>query len=136
MGDRLVRWGLPRAPNAVPLLMEFIVVAVATVLAIRFALFITGYPRLGGGGLHVAHVLWGGLLMAVGVMGLLSFNGRVIRPIGAFLAGVGLGLFIDEGGKFLTSNNDYFFTPSIAIMYVVIVLLVLTIHAVHGRRPL
>ncbi|GIF71990.1 hypothetical protein [Asanoa siamensis] len=136
MGDRLVRWGLPRAANAVPLLMEFIVVAVATVLSIRFALFITGYPRLGGGGLHVAHVLWGGLLMAVGVMGLLSFNGRVIRPIGSFLAGVGFGLFIDEVGKFLTSDNDYFFTPSIAIMYVVIVLLVLGIHALHGRRPM
>ncbi|WP_203705782.1 hypothetical protein, partial [Asanoa iriomotensis] len=136
MGDRLVRWGLPRAANAVPLLMEFIVTAVATVLAIRFALFVTGYPQLGGSGLHIAHVLWGGLLMAVGVMGLLSFNGRVIRPIGSFLAGVGFGLFIDEVGKFLTSNNDYFFTPSIAIMYVVIVLLVLGIHALHGRRPL
>ncbi|MDG4826548.1 hypothetical protein O7635_32260 [Asanoa sp. WMMD1127] len=136
MGDRLVRWGLPRAANAVPLLMEFIVVAVATVLAIRFALFITGYPRLGGDGLHIAHVLWGGLLMAVGVMGLLSFNGRVIRPLGSFLAGVGFGLFIDEVGKFLTTDNDYFFTPSIAIMYVVIVLLVLGIHALHGRRPL
>ncbi|MEV4537054.1 hypothetical protein AB0J82_25075 [Asanoa sp. NPDC049518] len=136
MGDRLVRWGLPRAANAVPLLMEFIVVTVATVLSIRLALFITGYPQLGGNGLHIAHVLWGGLAMAVGVMGLLSFNGRVIRPIGAFLAGVGFGLFIDEVGKFLTSDNDYFFTPSIAIMYVVIVLLVLTIHAVHGRRPL
>ena len=105
--------------------MEFLVVAVATVLATRFALFITGYPQLGGNGLHIAHVLWGGLLMAVGVMGLLSFNGRVIRPVGSFLAGVGFGLFIDEVGKFLTSNNDYFFTPSIAIMYVVIVLLVL-----------
>ncbi|SNT59329.1 hypothetical protein SAMN05421812_111161 [Asanoa hainanensis] len=136
MGDRLVRWGLPRAANAVPLLMEFVVVAVATVLSIRLALFITGYPQLGGNGLHIAHVLWGGLAMAVGVMGLLSFNGRVIRPVGAFIAGVGFGLFIDEVGKFLTSDNDYFFTPSIAIMYVVIVLLVLTIHAVHGRRPL
>lgn len=116
--------------------MEFIVTAVATVLAIRFALFITGYPQLGGSGLHIAHVLWGGLLMAVGVMGLLSFNGRVIRPVGSFLAGVGFGLFIDEVGKFLTSDNDYFFTPSIAIMYVVIVLLVLGIHALHGRRPM
>ncbi|REG01652.1 hypothetical protein DFJ67_7737 [Asanoa ferruginea] len=116
--------------------MEFLVVAVATVLSIRFALFLTGYPQLGGNGLHIAHVLWGGLLMAVGVMGLLSFNGRVIRPVGAFLAGVGFGLFIDEVGKFLTSDNNYFFTPSIAIIYVLIVLLVLGIHALHGRRPL
>ena len=136
MGDRLVRWGLPRAANAVPLLMEFIVVTVATVLAIRFALFITGYPQLGGGGLHIAHVLWGGLLMALGTMALLSFNGRAIKPVATFAAGVGFGLFIDEVGKFLTSDNDYFFTPSIAIMYVVIVLLVLAVHAVHGRRPL
>jgi hypothetical protein len=40
----------------------FLFTAVATVLVVRTALAVTGYPQVGGGGLHVAHVLWGGLL--------------------------------------------------------------------------
>ena len=136
MAQRFVRWGFPRAAGAVPFLMEFLVVAVATVLVTRFILAILGFPQLGGGGLHVAHVLWGGLLMALGVMMLLSFVGPLVRPVGSFVAGVGFGLFIDEVGKFLTSNNDYFFRPALAVMYVTIVLLVLAVHWIHGRRPL
>lgn len=31
-------------------------------------LAVAGYPQVGGGGLHVAHVLWGGLLMGVGLV--------------------------------------------------------------------
>jgi hypothetical protein len=136
MAQRYVRWGLPRAAGAVPYLMEFLVVTVATVLVTRFLLAITGYPQIGGGGLHVAHVLWGGLLLALGVMMLLSFVGPVVRPAGSFVAGVGFGLFIDEVGKFLTSDNDYFFRPAAAVMYVTIVFLVLVVHWIHGRRPL
>jgi hypothetical protein len=29
----------------------------------RFFLNITGYPQIGGSKLHIAHVLWGGLLL-------------------------------------------------------------------------
>ena len=131
-----MKWGFPRAAGAVPFLLEFLVVAVATVLVTRFILAILGFPQLGGGGLHVAHVLWGGLLMALGVMMLLSFVGPLVRPVGSFVAGVGFGLFIDEVGKFLTSNNDYFFRPALAVIYVTIVLLVLAVQWIHGRRPL
>jgi hypothetical protein len=136
MAQRYVRWGLPRAAGAVPYLLEFLVVTVATVLVTRFLLAITGYPQISGGGLHVAHVLWGGLLLALGVMMLLSFVGPVIRPLGSFVAGVGFGLFIDEVGKFITSDNDYFYKPAAAVMYVTIVVLVLVVHWIHGRRPL
>ncbi len=38
-------------------------------------------PELGGHGLHIAHLLWGGF-------------------------------FIDELGKFITQDNDYFFKPA------------------------
>ena len=31
-----------------------------TVIAVRWALAATGYPKLGGGQLHIAHVLWAG----------------------------------------------------------------------------
>ncbi len=130
----LVR-GLPRDPQAAPHLTAMLVATVSTVLLVRGLLALAGYPQVGGGGLHIAHVLWGGLSMIVALILLLSFAGPVIRPLAAVLAGIGIGLFIDEVGKFVTSDNDYFYRPATAIMYVVLVCLVLVIHAVHGRRP-
>jgi hypothetical protein len=136
MEGRLLRWGLPRDPRAVPHLVAFVVSTVATVLITRGLLAASGYPQLGGRGLHVAHVLWGGLLLALAVFALLSFVGPVARPFAALLGGVGFGLFIDEVGKFVTSDTDYFYRPAVAIMYVTVVLLVLAVHWLHGRRPL
>ena len=47
-----------------------LIAAVATVLVIRTQLWLTNYPQLGGGGLHIAHLLWGGLfmLLAIGLL--------------------------------------------------------------------
>jgi hypothetical protein len=109
---------------------------VATVLITRLFLGLSGYPQIGGKGLHIAHVLPGGLLMLVAISLLLAYVGPVVRPAAALIGGVGFGLFIDEVGKFLTSNNDYFFRPALAVMYVTIVLLVLVVQWIHGRRPL
>ena len=50
------------------LLDTFLVSAVATLLIIRIFLEATGYPQLGGNGLHIAHVLWGGLGMLVAMI--------------------------------------------------------------------
>ncbi len=61
----LPRLGLPRDPEGSTYLSGFLVAAVVTVMVTRALLAATGYPQLGGAGLHVAHVLWGGLLMAV-----------------------------------------------------------------------
>ncbi|MFI9489496.1 hypothetical protein ACIG47_24120 [Promicromonospora sp. NPDC052451] len=132
---RLLRLGAPRDTSAVRHLVTFLVASVVTVLATRAYLAATGYPQIGGGGLHVAHVLWGGLLMALAIMLLLSYVGPVPRSLGAILGGVGFGLFIDEVGKFVTSDNDYFYAPTAAIIYVVTVLLVLVVEGLHGRRP-
>src|SRR4051794_14542787 len=81
-----------------------IVCAVVTVLIIRLQLWITNYPQLGGGKLHIAHLLWGGLLMLTAVGLLLSYNGPKVRTAGAILGGVGFGFFVDELGKFITSD--------------------------------
>lgn len=131
----LLRWGLPRDPEATSHVAGFLVATVVTVLLVRAFLAAAGYPQIGGGGLHVAHVLWGGLLMALAFVLLLSFAGPVVRPVGAVVGGVGFGLFVDEVGKFVTSDNDYFYEPTAALIYLVVVALVLVGEALHGRRP-
>lgn len=108
-----------------PLLERFLVAAIASVLVIRFYLQATGYPQIGGGGLHIAHLLWGGLFMLVALVLLLAFWGRRIQHLAAILGGIGFGAFIDELGKFITSDNNYFFQPAIAIIYTIFVLLFL-----------
>ena len=117
-------------------LTTFVVSGVATVLVTRLILSLSGYPQIGGKGLHIAHVLPGGLLMLVSISLLLGYVGPVVRPAAALVGGVGFGLFIDEVGKFVTSDNDYFYQPTAAIVYVVFVLIVLATRFLTTRRPI
>ncbi len=114
----------------------FLVTAVASVLVVRAALAATGYPQVGGGGLHVAHVLYGGLLMAIAIIVLEIVPGSRTHSRAAVVGGVGFGLFIDEVGKFLTKDVNYFFKPAVAVMYVVFVALYLGARELLLARPL
>ena len=70
-----------------PLLLEsFFVAAVASFLGIRWFLGITGYPRIGSNGIHIAHMLWGGLLMLLALMLLLAFLDRWVQHLAAVIA--------------------------------------------------
>ena len=97
----------------------------ATVITVRLALAATGYPRLGGGELHIAHVLWGGLFLFAAALSPLLFANRWALEASAVLAGIGVGLFIDEVGKFITQSNDYFFPPAAPIIYAAFLLTLL-----------
>ena len=114
-------------------LQDLLVAAVVAILLTRLFLGLTGFPRMGGGGLHVAHMLWGGLLMLIALVLLLAVIGKRTKRLAAVIGGAGFGLFIDELGKFITADNDYFFQPTIALIYSLLVLLFLSFRAVERR---
>ena len=118
------------------LIDTFLVVAVLTVLALRVYLAAAHYPQLGGNGLHIAHVLWGGLLMAVAIGILLSMLSWRAQMLAAVIGGAGFGLFIDELGKFLTSDNNYFFKPTASLVYAIFILFFLTVREIRHIRKL
>ncbi|MFC2038244.1 zf-HC2 domain-containing protein [Chloroflexota bacterium] len=51
----------------------------------------------------------------------------------ALLSGIGIGLFIDEVGKFISQSNDYFFPPALSLIYGFFLLNVLVYF--YFRRP-
>jgi hypothetical protein len=101
----------------------FFVSSVATILLVRAILAATGWPQLGGGKIHFAHLLWGGIGMLLAFILFMAMQGRLWNLLATLSAGIGFGLFLDELGKFITSDNDYFFQPAVAIMYVLFVVL-------------
>jgi hypothetical protein len=99
----------------------------------RLFLSLSGYPQIGGGELHIAHMLWGGLLLFGAALLPLVWTNRWIYTAGALLAGAGVGLFIDEVGKFITKSNDYFYPAAAPIIYAFFLLTVLLYLRI--RRP-
>lgn len=125
---------LTRNVEAPQLLEGFFVAAVASFLSIRWFLAVTGYPRIGANGIHIAHMLWGGLLMLFALMLLLSFLDRSIQQAAAVIAGLGFGTFIDEIGKFVTADNNYFYRPAVSLAYGVLVIAFLIARTFVGRH--
>ena len=125
-----------RNADAALLLESFFIAAVVSFLAIRAFLAVTGYPQLGASGIHIAHLLWGGLLMLAALMLLLAYLDRSAQHVAAVVAGLGFGTFVDEIGKFVTADNDYFFRPAVAVIYVTFVATFLATRTLIGRRTL
>lgn len=115
-------------------LESFLVAAIVTMLLVRFYLYLAGFPQVGGKGLHVAHLLWGGLLMVAGIALFVNYLDRTAHHIAVVVAGAGFGLFIDEIGKFISSDNNYFFRPAASLIYVVFVSLYLLFHLLQRER--
>jgi hypothetical protein len=116
------------------LLDTFLVCAVTMILVIRLQLFLTNYPQLGGGGLHIAHVLWGGLLMMIAIVIAVSYITRAARQVAAVIGGLGFGFFIDELGKFITSDVNYFFKPTAMLIYIIFIAMWLSFRALARHR--
>ncbi|MDT0343601.1 hypothetical protein [Streptomyces litchfieldiae] len=126
---------LPRATGAASAMYLFVLSGIATVLITRAFLAQAGYPKLSGGGgsLHIAHMLWGGLLMMAAILLTLCFIGRAARCLGALVGGVGFGLFIDEVGKQVTDEPGYFYRPAAGIIYATFAALLLLTRLTRRR---
>lgn len=84
-----------RREGAERYLLVTLVSFASTVIGTRWFLSITGFPQIGGGDLHIAHALWGGVgLFAAAILPIL-LAGRLVYLASSLLAGVGIGLFID-----------------------------------------
>jgi len=119
------------------LLITLLSFATSVVLT-RLFLELTGYPQLGTSTLHIAHVLWGGLFLFVASLLPLLLANRWVYTVGALFSGIGVGLFIDEVGKFITQTNDYFYplaAPIIYTFFLLTVFLYLQIRRPPSRDP-
>lgn len=112
----------------------FLVVAICSVLGNRTFLIITGYPQLGNGTLHISHAIWGALMMAIAVILAISYLDPSTRRFVAILGGAGFGWFIDELGKFITRDVNYFFEPTIALIYLTFVGMYLSFRSIQRRN--
>jgi hypothetical protein len=113
-----------------------LVSAASSLLLLRFALYLSGYPQVGGGSLHIAHMLYGGLLLLAAVVIQISFLGKRAQRVSAVIGGAGFGIFIDELGKFITKDNNYFFRPTIGIIYALFMVLYLVFNFLGRRQNL
>jgi hypothetical protein len=107
----------------------------ASVTFTRFFLMATGYPQLGNETLHIAHVLYGGVILYAGSLLPLIIANRWAYTLSSVLSGVGVGLFIDEVGKFITQSNDYFFPAAAPIIYAFFLISVLIYSKVVKGAP-
>jgi hypothetical protein len=122
-----------RREGAERYLLVMLVSFAGTVIVTRWFLELTGFPQIGGGDLHIAHALWGGAVLFAAALLPIVLAGRFVYLASAFLAGLGMGLFIDEVGKFITAENDYFYPAAAPIIYATFLLAVLV--WLNVRRP-
>jgi len=124
-----------RRPRAEEYLLLTLLSFALSVSLTRLFLALTGYPQLGGGILHISHVLWGGLLLFIAAMLPLVLANRWVYRVVAILAGVGVGLFIDEVGKFITQSYDYFYPAAAPIIYAFFLICLLIYLQLARPRP-
>jgi hypothetical protein len=124
---------LVRSTDLARRLDVFLVAAIASVVGNRVFLVITGYPQIGNGTLHISHAIWGGLMMAIAVIIAVTYLTPSMRGWVALLGGIGFGFFVDEIGKFITRDVNYFFRPAFSIIYITFVAMFLAFRAMESK---
>ena len=125
---------LVRSTDLAHRLDVFLVAAIASVVVNRVFLVITGYPQIGNGTLHISHAIWGGLMMAIAIIIAVTYIAPVMRGVVAVLGGIGFGFFVDELGKFITRDVNYFFRPTFSLIYLTFVAMFLAFRTIERKN--
>jgi hypothetical protein len=88
---------------------------------------------VGNGTLHISHAIWGALMMAIAIVLAVSYLTPSMRTAVAFLGGVGFGFFVDELGKFITRDVDYFFKPTFSLIYLVFLAMFFSFRSIERK---
>jgi hypothetical protein len=123
-----------RSVDLAPHLDLFLVAAVGSVIGNRVFLVITGYPQVGNGTLHISHAIWGALMMAIAIIIAVTYLTPGMRTVVALLGGVGFGFFVDELGKFITRDVNYFFKPTFSLIYIIFVTMFFAFRAIERKN--
>lgn len=113
-----MKWELIKREDASESVLTVMIWAIFSLFLARIYLKLTGYPQIGHGLWHISHALLGGLIMTIGTMVSLTLQDGRVKKIAAGIFGFGLGWFIDEMGKYLTRDYNYFFRPGVLIIYI------------------
>ncbi|MFA4827427.1 MAG: hypothetical protein WC596_04240 [Candidatus Shapirobacteria bacterium] len=130
-----MKWNLIKRENASEMVLIVMIWGVASLLLSRLFLELTGYPKIGRGIWHVSHALFGGMIMTAGMIWDMVFWGNRSKKIAAGIFGFGLGWFIDEIGKLLTMDYNYFFRPAIIFIYIFFVLFFILYRYLEKIQP-
>lgn len=77
------------------------------------------------GGLHIQHHFYGAILIIISaVWSILYSNDAALRTSSVTL-GVGLGLFIDEMGEYMTPDLNYWWKGSFSLIYIVVIIFII-----------
>lgn len=120
-------------------LLENVVVSFAfTVLLIRLYMQLTPVSILVVGSFHVAHMLYGGVLLFVACLLMLTYHNVRMFRVASWLTGIGFAFFIDEVGKYVSLTNDYYYplaAPLIYIFFLLTVFFFLFVKGTQSRTP-
>lgn len=87
-------FGLVRDFESGEFFEKYFLSAIFSILAIRTFLHLFGYPQLGEGQFHIAHILWGGFFMMFAIILLLGFLNRNAKSWAAILGGLGSSILV------------------------------------------
>jgi len=125
---------LVRRERAAEYVLIVVVSFALSELMLRFFLDLRGYPQIAFSVFHISHVVWGGLFLFIAAMVMLIFSNIWVLRLGAVLSGMGFALFIDEIGKFITKDYNYFYGPALPLVYIFFLLVFLVYIYLHKQK--